>query len=270
MTSSEITNYNSGELPARILRTAGEAARMTLQYGGGANRAEDVYTRICCAFGEKDAQISAVSTSLSVSLSADGYCYSTVFRVKRRGVDLSKLNSINHISRGLTSGEITLEKAQEMLAEIEASAGNKGIVTVTAAGFSSAFFTLLFGGSLTDFAIAFAIGAFISYILSFFEKAGTYSFVNNLLGGILDAGIAIPVSAALISAGLSSQPDAVIIGGMMPLLPGLAMTNAIRDTISGDYVSGTASFMEALSMAVALAAGAAFSFGIFMWLGVRV
>ena len=48
---------------------------------------------------------------------------------------------------------------------------------------------------------------------------------------------------------------ALIIGGIMPLLPGLSMTNAIRDTINGDLVSGSARALEALLACVAIAAG---------------
>ena len=48
----------------------------------------------------------------------------------------------------------------------------------------------------------------------------------------------------------------IIIGAIMPLLPGLAMTNAIRDTMRGDLVSGVARGAEALLVAVALGTGA--------------
>ena len=41
----------------------------------------------------------------------------------------------------------------------------------------------------------------------------------------------------------------------MPLLPGLDITNAIRDTVNGDLVSGVARTAEALLKAVAIAAG---------------
>ena len=265
-----ISEFNDRDYPVRILRIAGEAAKLTLQYGGGANRAEEVYCRICKACGMYDVQISAVSTTVSATLTENGHSYTTVFRVLRRGVNLSKLDMINNISRGLSDDSIDLETAQRKLKEIENAPGNREIVTVLSAGFSSAFFSLLLGGNAWDFAVTFLIGAFINFVLSFFEKAGAYSFMNNLFGGVLDAGIAIMISYAAMHFGIHTDLEAVIVGAMMPLLPGLATTNAIRDTISGDYISGTASVMEALSMAIALAAGAALSFGIFMSLGVNV
>lgn len=243
---------------------------MTLRYGGGSHRAEDVYCRICNACGFHDVQASAQSTSLTVSLSAHENSYTAIFRVTRRSVNLSKLDMINDVSRGISNGSIDLENAERRLAEIESAAENRKIVTVLAAGFSSAFFALLLGGKVWDFVLTFIIGALISYVLSFFERAGAYGFMNNLFGGILDAGLATLAFVAAARIGIAIHLESVIVGAMMPLLPGLAMTNAIRDAISGDYVSGTAGVMEALSMAISLAAGVAVSFGIFVSLGVTV
>lgn len=256
--------------PQNVLRAAGEAAKLTLQYGGGAHRAEDVYCRICRACGFPDAQISAQSTSITASVTAPDGPHTTVFRVARRGVNLSKLDMINDVSRGISSGNIDLETAERRLAEIAELSGNRPIVTVLAAGFSSAFFALLLGGKAFEFALTFVIAAFTAYILSFFEKAGSYGFMNNLFGGIIDAGLAALAFVVAGHFGVTIRIESVIVGAMMPLLPGLAMTNAIRDTISGDYVSGTAGITEALSMAISLAAGVAVCLGIFASMGVKI
>jgi uncharacterized membrane protein YjjP (DUF1212 family) len=42
----------------------------------------------------------------------------------------------------------------------------------------------------------------------------------------------------------------------MLLVPGLAITNAIRDTMAGDLVAGTARTVEAIFIAAAIATGA--------------
>ena len=41
----------------------------------------------------------------------------------------------------------------------------------------------------------------------------------------------------------------------MLLIPGVALTNSIRDIISGDIVSGMLRFIEAMVTALAIAAG---------------
>lgn len=48
----------------------------------------------------------------------------------------------------------------------------------------------------------------------------------------------------------------MITGAIMPLVPGLAITNAIRDIIAGDYLSGGARLFDAVVVAIALATGA--------------
>ncbi len=41
----------------------------------------------------------------------------------------------------------------------------------------------------------------------------------------------------------------------MTLVPGVALTNGIRDLISGELIAGSAKMMEALFIAIALAFG---------------
>jgi uncharacterized membrane protein YjjP (DUF1212 family) len=51
--------------------------------------------------------------------------------------------------------------------------------------------------------------------------------------------------------------DNIIIGGIMLLVPGLSITNAMRDTMSGDLVAGTARAVEAFFITVGIVAGSA-------------
>lgn len=255
---------------ALVMRVAGTAAKMTLLYGGGVQRAEEVFLRMCSVCDVKNPQIAAFSTSISIAIEMGGETYSSIFRVVRRGVNLSKLNMINDISRDFFKGKLTLTDAERVLSDIERKSTVFDNYGILGAGFSSAFFALLLGGGVWEFALTFLIGALISYILSFFERAHSFSFMNNLFGGVIDGGIAAAMYCILLNFGIFVKVDPIVVGAMMPLLPGLAITNAIRDTISGDYVSGVANVLEALSMAIALAAGAALSLGIFISMGVAL
>ena len=51
--------------------------------------------------------------------------------------------------------------------------------------------------------------------------------------------------------------DIVIISSIMPLVPGVAITNAVRDTLQGDYISGCARVLEAFLKAAGIAVGIA-------------
>lgn len=75
----------------------------------------------------------------------------------------------------------------------------------------------------------------------------TFNVICALLSGLL-----IGVCAIFIP---SLNPDKVMIGDIMLLIPGIAMTNAIRDILVGDTIAGSFRFMESFLWAGALACG---------------
>ena len=83
------------------------------------------------------------------------------------------------------------------------------------------------------------------------SEGSVSSTLYTLLSGAISAAIAV-FSVRLYPLG---NQTSIIIGAIMPLLPGLAITNAIRDTVNGDLVSGVARTADALLKAVAIAAG---------------
>jgi uncharacterized membrane protein YjjP (DUF1212 family) len=74
---------------------------------------------------------------------------------------------------------------------------------------------------------------------------------GNFFGGALTA-ILAEVVGAVIPYG---DVNATIIGGIMPLLSGLLVTNAVRDTMYGDLISGMTRALEALLLAAFSALG---------------
>lgn len=56
--------------------------------------------------------------------------------------------------------------------------------------------------------------------------------------------------------------DQIIIGSVMPLVPGLLLTNAVRDLIAGHFVSGLSKGAEALLTAFAIGSGIAVVFSL--------
>ena len=60
---------------------------------------------------------------------------------------------------------------------------------------------------------------------------------------------------ALGLAGVACSLDKVIIGGIIPLVPGVALTNGIRDVANCDYLSGTIRAIDAVLIAAGIALG---------------
>ncbi len=63
------------------------------------------------------------------------------------------------------------------------------------------------------------------------------------------------VVSALVGAGIGVHPDKIMIGNIMLVIPGIQLTNSLRDMINGDMISGLLNMSEALLKAIAVAMG---------------
>jgi uncharacterized membrane protein YjjP (DUF1212 family) len=116
---------------------------------------------------------------------------------------------------------------------------------------TSGFFCLLFGGSWSEFGIAFVMGFLVSASLKYISRLP----VNNFLLNALAAALIVIISKVMDIYVPFIRLDYIIIGGIMILVPGLQIVNAIRDTMSGDLVAGTARGMEAIIITIGIVAG---------------
>lgn len=238
---------------SELVKTVRLCARMILENGGETYRAEETVNRICQAYGYEESDVFATPTGVFISVSkAGGASESCIVRIRKRGVDLEAIDLVNNISRQLTSGQIDIDKAIETMQSINKNRKERVWLSVLAAGLSSGFFALLFRGSLFDFFAAMLCGAIVRFVSSLIKTVDMFNFTISLLGGFL---IGIGSVLCVKIAGMGNL-DKIISGAMMPLLPGVSMTNAIRDTMRGDLVSGVSRAAEALLIALALAFGA--------------
>ncbi|MBQ2915581.1 MAG: threonine/serine exporter family protein [Clostridia bacterium] len=244
-------------------KLACHAGVLTLENGGETFRAEETVRFICSSAGI-DADVLALPTGIIVSAEINGEPQSSsVKRIKKRSIDLNKLNEINKISRRFVSGELDEEGALTELDELNNMKPINKFFLVLFTGISSLFFALLFEGSLFDSVIAFLASSAVQTILIYFKRTYIYNFTSNLVVGFVVAMFAA-CSVAIFSMG---NIESIIVGGILPYLPGLAMTNAIRDTMMGDLVSGISRLGEVLLSAVSLAMGAGIVFAVYIYLG---
>lgn len=236
-----------------ILKVIKLSAQIILENGGETYRAEESIKFICKAYGINEVEAIATPTGFYITISEDGKTNSTIVkRIRKRSINLQKINDVNNISRQISSHSITLEDALVKLEDIKNDTSLKFKHSSLYSGISSAFFTALFGGGMFEFFISLILGILVSLISRRFEDLHSYQFFSSIVSGGIIAFFAVAATSA---AGIGNY-NYVIVGGFMPLLPGLSMTNAIRDTIRGDLISGIARATEALLVASSLAAGA--------------
>ena len=228
------------------------AARIILENGGETYRAEETVERMCRGLNVPLVDVLALPTGLMLTLeTADEKTTTRIVRVRTRTIHLGKIDRCNAVSRQVAQGGMDAKEALHSLKEIHESASFPPWIMIPASALSAAFFTVMLGGAWLDFVISFFCGALVQLITPDLSRHHVPTLISNMTAG------AVVTLLALLGRRLfpGAQIEPVIAGAIMPLLPGLATTNAMRDTMRGDLVSGGARLMEAILCAVMLAAG---------------
>lgn len=237
-----------------ILILAIKAGKIMMKSGAEIYRVEDTISRICLACGIDHVNVFAMPTGIFVSINIEDED-DTVTYVKRitgSETDLRKIAEVNRFSREFTTTDLSVKDGMKMLEEIE----NRKPVAFPVRGLAAAVvtgcFALIFGGAIPDFFVAFVAG-FGAYA---FSRLLQRSEVNFFIRGFLCT--AFTSICALIAETLipGVSYSFVVMGCIMLFVPGVAITNSIRDFLSGDMLSGLARLTEAFLIGISLAAGA--------------
>ena len=223
------------------------AAQLMLENGAETYRVEETARRMATGFRLTGVSVAALPTLIFVE--AEGK--TRILRISRRGTNMTRIERTNDISRRVERGEMTAQEAGCALRQIAAAPGAPQRTMLLAYAVTSASFSLLFGGRLGTFAVAFLIGVLVQSIHPLFSQMEMGVIFGNFTGGLITAVVAEAVSWVL----PYGSVNAAIVGGIMPLLSGLLMTNAVRDTMYGDLISGVTRAVEALLLAAAVALG---------------
>ena len=230
------------------------AGRLIMENGGETYRVEETITRMGHAFGFTEVESFAIPSGIFISYrKGDGSIETAVKRVRRKGTDLTRVDAVNAVSRRMEAEHLSCEEVMALLDEIEHRPAKITKLGITAAvAMSAAGWAIMFGGGLIDSAAACVV-SFLAQGLAFaLDKAGMRSFVSTLMGSFLSTILPMFFHHAT---GLLLV-DATVAACLMPLLPGLAMTNAVQDTLRGDMVSGLSSAASAILSASMIAGGA--------------
>lgn len=236
----------------KLLDVGIRAGRMLLESGAEVYRVEETMIRICTGLACTDEVDSYVtSTGIMLSIGYNGQVFSKISRIKNRNVNLHCVARINALSRNIQIQDYSLEEVEQKLNKIEKEPKYSVWMTTLFGGIGAAGFALFFDGGMLEIVISFAIGIQIRLLVSLLSMMKMNDFINNVIASMLLAILSIFFKKVF----LVIDVNVVVISGIMLLIPGLAFTNAIRDTIAGDYLSGVSRVMETLVCACAIALG---------------
>lgn len=240
-----------------IVRLAALAGRIILENGGEVFRVEETVDKICASFQVENSQTYATLTALVVSATdADGQSHTVVERIRTRGVSLDKVDAVNRLSHSFQRQPPSPADARALLLEIQHRKPHASWLVILCSGIACAAFTLLFGGGIWDPVPAFLAGCLIRLMMVQMARIRLNDFFVNVIGGVISTlGGWLPTVL-----GLPVNMDAIVSSALMLLVPGLMVTNAVRDITAGDLLSGISRFMEAFFVAIAIACGTALGY----------
>ncbi|MGM9950300.1 MAG: threonine/serine exporter family protein [Lysinibacillus sp.] len=228
------------------------AGRIMMESGAETYRVEDTMLRMAHSQNMENAQSYVTPTGIIFSL---GRTQPTrITSISTRITDLHKIALVNNVSRKLTSHIITLEQAYDELKRVQKTNYFLPIlVQVLAAAVASSCFLILFNGSWQDVPAAFVAGGVGLYVVTVVHEKTRVKFFSEFLAALVVGVIAFMA----IKFGFGQNLDTIIIGGVMPLVPGLLITNAVRDLMAGHFTAGIGKGTEAFLTAFAIGSGIA-------------
>jgi len=259
-----MNNINYDNRAKELFNTAILAGELLAKYGAETYRVEETMIRILSLASNGRGEAMATLTGFSVSFNNTKYGYiNAVRRISDRRQRFDKIILVNEISRKLCNGEIALSEAHKKLEEINKEKDKiKGHYVAMAIVCLS--FAIMFGGGWQDALMAAIAGATSAVALVLLAKNDTGTFLSDIVAAFFIAIVAYIGNFVGFS---DYSMDITIIGGIMPLVPGVAITNALFDTLHGDYLSGVTRGLEALVVALGIALGIFLGLGLCEGLG---
>ncbi|MED0653482.1 threonine/serine exporter family protein [Anoxybacillus geothermalis] len=228
------------------------AGKLMLESGGETYRVEDTMTRIAASFGMPRSH--GYVTPTAIIFSIEGTDSTRLIRISERSTDLAKVAVVNDISRRISRGELTLEKARKELEDIgRAPMGYPLWQQTAAAALASACFASLIGGMVHFFPSLFS-GGVAFWCFEMVHRFVKIRFFAEFFAAFVAGGLVL----LMVQAGFGGDIGKMIIGSVLPLVPGLAITNAVRDLMAGHLIAGLSRGAEAFLTAFAIGTGIAF------------
>lgn len=242
--------YNQDQ-NSRLMQTLLEMGDRLLDAGAEINRVEDTLTRLGMAYGAARMNVFVIISNIIITMELpDGTLLTHTRRVSYDGsTNFNALEQLNSLSRECCRHPLPLEEFERRLAGCSRTKRRRNLYLggILAAG----SFAMFFGGSPVDGIAAAAVGLLITL---FQEKCQGF-FGNNVMFNLVCSFVTGLIICLTVRIFPFLHTDKIMIGDIMLLIPGIAITNSLRDMLMGDTISGLMRLIESILWAGALAAG---------------
>lgn len=220
--------------------------------GAEVHRVEESISRICRAFGAVRVDVFIITSSMVVTVhTRGGETYTQTRRVTSTNTNYEKLHRLNQLSREICEKQLSAQEIERRLNDaVNCSKFPLWLEFICYSVIAGAF-TLFFGGNIIEALVSLAVGAAVWSAAFFLDKI----ISNNIFRKFFSTVIATLLTFLAVRFCWIANADMVIIGNIMPLIPGIGLTNALRDLFTGDSIAGLLRTIEAVLTALSIAAG---------------
>ena len=250
----ETDTFFAEEQQAKALAIASEAGHILLENGAEISRVEETMERIASHFGVDSKSFFVLSNGIFTTSSFNKYA--NVEFIPFKGTQLDKVVAVNQLSRDIVAGKYTLDQARVRLKEIRTMRPHPYWEQILASALGSAGFCIVFGGGLLDCAASFVCGILLWLFALFVTGPHMSKIVGNIVGGFFVTALCIVFHRI----GFGHSLPNMIIGAIIPLIPGVPFVNGVRDVANEDYIAGATRLLDAMLVFFCIAAGVALAF----------
>jgi uncharacterized membrane protein YjjP (DUF1212 family) len=235
----------------QVLEIALSTGKMLMSNGAETYRVEETIERICSSY---NLECECIATAKGVFVSVvdiNNEKVTSLKKIRVTRVDLYRIELINSFSRSIKNNPICYEEAKKTLKDIEDAPYFSFPVRIMAASMTSFIYSLFFNGTIYEAIISAVISMGIYFMIEKISKVGFFQFFEFFFSGFIIG------SASLIAENLLPfvNKGNIITGAIMILIPGVALTNGIKDIIYGQFTAGMSKFGEAMLIIIAVGAG---------------
>lgn len=233
-----------------ILDVASSTGYYLLKYGAEINRVEDTVQRICYAYGADTVHVFAIAATMVTTIEKDGVSVTQSQRVQGIRPDLDKVEKMNALSRWICEEKPAYEEVVKEGNKIKSTKVYSFWMNVLAYALVGGGFAVFFGGGINEMIVGFVVGFLLKFVMQIAQRLQAPPFFANVAGAAFTV-ILIHLATYI----FTLNTEITTIGVLMNLVPGVLLTNCIRDFVATDYTAGAAKIMETFMTAAAIALG---------------
>ncbi len=251
----------------QVLELTTKAGKILLESGAEVFRVEETMRRIAKHYGVDTAEFVVIGNAIIATCGAEGKEQrAKIQHIPVSSARLDKVVAVNQLSREIEQGKYTCSQAWKELGQIDCLQKKSAWVRIFFTGIGSACFCALLKATILDCIVVFFISALVHTFMLTVSERHMSKIVGNLCTSIL-ATLTCIICCEL---GIGKNLSNMVVGAIIQLIPGVALTNGIRDMTGGDYISGSVRMLDALFAFISIAIGVGVTFALCQQFAARI